>query len=297
MRRRRLYGALAALALGLSGCAAGMPEASPSPSGTGTGQVATATPSEAASAAPRTLTFGIGRPDADAWADDLVASEGGMSFSLHLGGWERPVELPFPGDFSVSNALAAALSAHLLGIGPDDIVRGLATTRVPGRMEFYHSKDRKLTAVVDYAHNRLAFESLLSAVSSSFAGAQVISVFGAVGGKAEERRRDLPEMAARFSDYIVLTSDDPWTEDPLDICREMERALPPDFPHEVVIDREEAARRAFELAEGRRSVVLLLAKGHETYQHTREGFVPCVSDCELARRGIEAHDRAHPAER
>ncbi len=252
---------------------------------------------DAASHASRILTFGIGRPDADAWADGLVSSEGGMSFSLHLGGWERPVELPFPGDFSVSNALAAALSAHLLGIGPDDIVRGLAATRVPGRMEFYHSKDRQLTAVVDYAHNRLAFESLLSAVSSSFAGAQVIAVFGAVGGKALERRHDLPEVAARYADYVVLTSDDPWTEDPLDICREMERALPPDFPHEVVIDREQAAHRAFELAEGRRSVVLLLAKGHETRQHMREGYVPCVSDCELARRGIEAHDQAHPVER
>ncbi len=243
-----------------------------------------------ASRARRALTFGIGRPEADAWADGLAASEEGVSFTLHLDGWERAVSLPFPGDFSVSNALAAALAAHLLGIGPDDIVAGLAAARVPGRMEFYRSRDRQLTAIVDYAHNRLAFESLLSAVSGAFSGAQVISVFGAVGGKAPERRRDLPEIAARFSDYVVLTSDDPWTEDPLDICREMERALPAGFPHEVVIDREAAARRAFELAEGRRSVVLLLAKGHETYQHTREGFVPCASDCELARRGVEAHD-------
>ena len=251
---------------------------------------------EAAAHAPRLLTFGVGRPDADAWADGLAASEEGMTFVLHLDGWERHVSLPFPGDFSVSNALAAALAAHLLGIGPDAIAGGLAATRVPGRMEFYRSRDRRLTAVVDYAHNRLAFESLLSAVSGTFKDAQVIAVFGAVGGKAEERRRDLPEVAARYADHIVLTSDDPWTEDPLDICREMERALPAGFPHEIVVDREQAARRAFELAEGRRSVVLLLAKGHEAYQHTREGFVPCVSDCELARRGVEAYDRAHPSE-
>ena len=252
---------------------------------------------EAASAAERTLTFGVGRAEADAWADELVPSEEGISFTMHLDGWERRVSLPFPGDFSVSNALAAALCAHLLGIGPDAIARGLAATRVPGRMEFYRSKDRQLTAIVDYAHNRLAFESLLSAVSDSFSGAQVIAVFGAVGGKALERRRDLPEVAARYADYVVLTSDDPWTEDPLDICREMERALPEGFPHEIVVDREEAARRAFELAEGRRSVVLLLAKGHETRQHTRDGYVPCASDCVLARRGVEEHDRAHPVER
>ena len=249
----------------------------------------------AAGAAPRTLTFGVERPDANAWADELRTSEEGVAFTLHLDGWERRVELPFPGRFSVSNALAAALAARELGVGPDDIARGLAATRVPGRMEFYRSRDRQLTAIVDYAHNRLAFESLLSAVSDTFSGARVIAVFGAVGGKAKERRHDLPEVAARYVDYVVLTSDDPWTEDPLDICREMEGSLPAGFPHEIVIDRERAARRAFELAEGRRAVVLLLAKGHEAYQLTREGFVPCVSDCELARRGVEDHDRAHPA--
>ncbi len=250
---------------------------------------------EAAARAPHTLTFGIGRPEADAWADGIAHSEEGVAFTLHLNGWERRVQLPFPGDFSVSNALAAALAAHLLGVGPNDIVRGLARTRVPGRMEFYRSADRQLTAIVDYAHNKLAFESLLSAVAGTFAGARVIAVFGAVGGKARERRHELPEVAARYADYVVLTADDPWTEDPLDICREMERALPEGYPHEVVIDREAAAARAFELAEGEKSVVLLLAKGHEAYQLTREGFVPCVSDCELARRGVAAHDARHPA--
>ena len=249
----------------------------------------------AASRAPRTLTFGIGRPEADAWADGIAHSEEGVAFTLHLDGWERRVQLPFPGDFSVSNALAAALAAHLLGIGPDAIAAGLARTRVPGRMEFYRSADRQLTAIVDYAHNKLAFESLLSAVAGTFAGARVIAVFGAVGGKARERRHELPEVAARYADYVVLTADDPWTEDPLDICREMERSLPEGYPHEIVIDREAAAARAFELAEGERSVVLLLAKGHEAYQLTRDGFVPCVSDCELARRGVAAHDGRRPA--
>ena len=247
----------------------------------------------AAAQARRTLTFGVGRPEADAWADGLESSEEGMGFSLHLDGWERRVTLPFPGDFSVSNALAAALCAHVLGASADDIARGLEATRVPGRMEFYRSKDRQLTAVVDYAHNRMAFESLLSAVAGTFTGARVIAVFGAVGGKALERRHDLPEVAARYASHIVLTSDDPWTEDPLDICHEMERSLPDGFPHEIVVDREQAAARAFELAEGHKSVVLFLAKGHEAYQHTREGFVPCVSDCELARRGVAAYDEKH----
>lgn len=246
--------------------------------------------------AERVVTFGIERPEADVWAEGLADTEDGISFTLHLHNASARVSLPFPGAFSVSDALCAAAAANLLGIGVEKVAEGLAATRVPGRMEFHRSADRQLTVVVDYAHNGYAFESLLSAVAGTFRGARTIAVFGAVGGKAQERRHDLPSVAARYVDYIVLTSDDPWTEDPADICREMEAALPAGFPHEVVLDRERAAERAFELAEGQRSVVLLLAKGHERYQHTREGFVPCASDCELAERGVAAYDRAHPVE-
>lgn len=249
----------------------------------------------AAGALARTLTFGVNRPEADVFADELSPSEEGIAFTLHLGAEHRRVQLPFPGEFSVSDALCAAACAQLMNIDANRIAEGLAATHVPGRMEFYRSADRRLTVVVDYAHNGFAFESLLSTVAGTFGDAQTIAVFGAVGGKARERRYELPEVAARYVSRIILTSDDPWTEDPADICREMEGALPEGFPHEVVLDREAAAERAFELAEATpgRSVVLLLAKGHEAYQLTKDGFVPCVSDRELARRGIAAHDRAH----
>ena len=246
---------------------------------------------EAARTSERTVTFGIRRPDADVWADGLEPSEDGVSFTMHLHGGVQRISLPFPGEFSVSDALCAASCAELMGIGAEKIAQGLEATRVPGRMEFYRSADRQLTVVVDYAHNGLAFESLLSSIAGTFGDARTIAVFGAVGGKARERRYELPEVAARYVDYVILTADDPWTEDPADICREMERALPEGFPHEIVVDREAAAARAFELAKERRSVVLLLAKGHEAYQLTKEGFVPCASDRELARHGVAAHDR------
>ncbi len=246
--------------------------------------------------AERVTTFGIERPDAYAWASDLRAGETGISFTLHLGDEARPATLPFPGDFSVSNALCAAICAEELGLSIEQIVAGLAVTRVPGRMEFYRSADERLTAVVDYAHNRLAFDSLLSAIQKSFNDAEVIAVFGAVGGKAVERRRDLPEVAARYADRIVLTTDDPWTEDPADICRQMEEALPAGFPHETVLDREAAVARAFELAEtcGRRAVVLLLAKGSDDTQHMADGYVHVETDSALAERAVAAYDAAHP---
>lgn len=245
-----------------------------------------------AGAAERVLTFGLGREDAYAWASDLHATELGVSFTLHLGGEERAAALPFPGDFSVSNALCAAICAEELGLSIDEIVAGLAVTHVPGRMEFYRSVDGRVTAVVDYAHNRLAFESLLSAIKGTFADVEKIAVFGAVGGKALERRRDLPEVAAKYADRIILTTDDPWTEDPADICRQMEEALPAGFPHETVLDRAAAIDHAFDLAEkcGRRAVVMLLGKGSDATQHVANGYEDVETDSALAARHIAAHD-------
>ena len=245
-----------------------------------------------AGAAERMLTFGLGRKDAYAWASDLHATELGISFTLHLGDEERAAALPFPGDFSVSNALCAAICAEELGLSIDEIVAGLAVTHVPGRMEFYRSDDGRVTAVVDYAHNRLAFESLLSAIKGTFADVEKIAVFGAVGGKAIERRRDLPEVAAKYADRIILTTDDPWTEDPADICRQMEEALPAGFPHETVLDRAAAIDRAFDIAEkcGRRAVVMLLGKGSDATQHVANGYEDVGTDSVLAARYIAAHD-------
>lgn len=245
-----------------------------------------------AGCAERVLTFGLGREDAYAWASDLHATELGVSFTLHLGGEERAAALPFPGDFSVSNALCAAICAEELGLSIDEIVAGLAVTHVPGRMEFYRSADGRVTAVVDYAHNRLAFESLLSAIKGTFADVEKIAVFGAVGGKAIERRRDLPEVAAKYADRIILTTDDPWTEDPADICRQMEEALPAGFPHETVLDRAAAIDHAFDLAEkcGRRAVVMLLGKGSDATQHVADGYEDVETDSALAARYIAAHD-------
>lgn len=238
--------------------------------------------------ADRVLTFGLNRPEAYAWASDLQADETGIRFTLHLGEEARPASLPFPGDFSVSNALCAAICAEELGLSIDQIVAGLAVTHVPGRMEFYRTDDGRVTAVVDYAHNRMAFDSLLSAIQGSFADAEKIAVFGAVGGKAVERRHDLPEVAAKYVNRIVLTTDDPWTEDPADICRQMEETLPAGFPHETVLDREAAVARAFDLAKscGRRAVVLLLAKGSDATQHVANGYEHVETDSALAARHI-----------
>ena len=245
--------------------------------------------------APNVVTFGIGRDDADVSASDLETVDGEVWFTVRARTFERRMHLPFPGDFNVSNALAAVASAELLGVSPDAMEQGLADVVVPGRMEFFRSRDRKLVALVDYAHNKLSFEAVFSAVRRDFPEFRVIALFGAAGGKALERRVELPQVAAKYADHIVVANEDPWTEDPLSICLEIESNLPAGFPHDVIPDRERAIARCFEVAGDGPAVVMLLAKGRETYMHMADGFDPMTPDTELARRHIAAYDASHPA--
>lgn len=253
----------------------------------------------AAAACGDVTTFSLRDHAADVWADALDGDEEGVSFDLHAAGQVRRMHLPFPGDFNVSNALCATACALALGCGLDDVERGLARAVVPGRMEFHRSADRRLVALVDFAHNRMAFESLLSMVARTYPDVHKVAVFGATGGKAVERRHELPEVAARYVDEVVLTSDDPWNEDPADICRQMAESLPDGFPHHVELDRPRAVDLAFDMAEGRdgRTLVLLLARGFEDTMHVGDAFVPCESDSAMARAHVEAYDRAHPVAR
>ena len=253
----------------------------------------------AARACGDVATFSLRDHAADVWADALDGDEEGVSFDLHAAGQVRRMRLPFPGDFNVSNALCATACALALGCSLDDVERGLARAVVPGRMELHRSADRKLVALVDFAHNRMAFESLLSMVARTYPDVHKVAVFGATGGKAVERRHELPEVAARYVDEVVLTSDDPWNEDPADICRQMAESLPEGFPHHVELDRPRAVDLAFDIAEGRdgRTLVLLLARGFEDTMHVGDAFVPCESDSAMARAHVEAYDRAHPVAR
>ena len=106
------------------------------------------------------------------------------------------IELGMPGLFNVDNALAAVVMARLLGVDYDAIRAGLAQIRVPGRMELVSSADGKVLAIVDYAHNELSFETLFKSVKAEYPDRRVVALFGAPGGKAQERReacRALPE--------------------------------------------------------------------------------------------------------
>lgn len=244
----------------------------------------------------RVVTFSARDDSADVWASDIQSAYGMVSFTAHTPGWEGPVCLGMPGLFNVDNALATIAICEVLGIGYERIAEPLSRARVPGRMELIPSPDTKVVALVDYAHNKLSYQRFFPSVKEEFPGYRIIAVFGAPGGKAYERRRELPQEAARYADYLIYTEEDPANDPVEEICRQMADATPQGVAHEVILDREEAIRRAVQLGyEGEGPALLcLLAKGDETRQHEGDEFVPCRTDGDIYQEAVRAWHATHP---
>jgi len=222
-------------------------------------------------AGTRTLTYGIDAAEVDLRAENVTLTAEGATFDLAVGGTgamggtgarRAPVALPLLGRFNVENALAAAGAAIALGLDLDDVARNLARApAVPGRLEVV-TRD-PVTVVIDFAHTPDALERVLSTLRPLVAGRLVV-VFGAGGDRDRTKRRPMAEAVARHADVILLTSDNPRTEDPEAILDDLEEGLRGRV-HERVADRRRAIGRALELA-GEGDLVLLAGKGHETYQ-------------------------------
>ena len=212
--------------------------------------------------------------------------------------WELPVTINFPGLFNVENALVAIAAAKLLGISNDDIRKGLAACRVPGRMELIGNPGDRVVCVVDYAHNTLSYQSFFASMAKEFPGRRIVALIGAPGGKAYERRVELPREVARWASHIVATEEDPAHDSNEEICREMDGNVPADatlangtpVTHEYVLDRQEAVARCLDVAlgYGEPALVCLLGKGDETLIHRGDRFEPMVPDAEAFRQAAAA---------
>lgn len=205
------------------------------------------------------VSFGLSHP-ADVTASDLVLGVSGSRFMLHLPGCSPvQVNLPMPGEFNVSNALAAAAAGWLAGVDPAGIVRGLEACRsVPGRAEVI-DEGQDFHVLVDFAHNPDALAKVVTLRPESPTGRSIL-VFGAEGGKDQGKR---PQMgaAARGADYVIVTSDNMRKENPADVAAQIAQGLE-GHPYEVILDRREAIVRALSLAR-KGDLVILAGKGHE----------------------------------
>lgn len=212
-------------------------------------------------AAPRTLRFGVTAP-ADVHAAELRFTPRGSAWLLQTAAGTRPVVLPLIGDFNVANALAAAAAALAVGLSLETVAARLATApQVPGRLELLHERP---TVLRDYAHTPDALTRALAALRP-FTPGRLIVLFGCGGDRDRGKRPLMAEAARAGADHLVVTSDNPRTEDPErildDICAPLAAGS-----YDRIEDRRSAIAHAIALADPQRDVVLLAGKGHETYQ-------------------------------
>ena len=175
----------------------------------------------------------------------------------------------------------------LISLRLEFAVEILSNVTVTGRFEIVEGIEGR-TFIIDYAHNGISLESALS-VLREYSPERIICVYGSVGGRTRERRRELAEAASRLADYSVITSDNPDFEPPSDIAYEIASHLEKGAKYEIVVDRDAAVRRAVRISrEG--DVVLFAGKGHERYQLIEGVKVPfseraiIEEECEAIRR-------------
>ncbi len=221
--------------------------------------------SEVPERAPRTLGFSAsGTETADIRAEHLQLGPYGARFDLVTEGgvWAWPTELPLLGDFNVANAVGAAAACIALGDAAGRIADGLRSApQVPGRLE--RIAERPCPVLRDYSHTPDALARALAALRPLTKG-RLILVFGAGGDRDRGKRPLMGAVAARGADVLIVTSDNPRTEDPEAIIDEIEGGMG-GAEHFRLVDRREAIAQALEIA-GAEDLILLAGKGHETYQ-------------------------------
>ncbi|HLH04137.1 MAG TPA: UDP-N-acetylmuramoyl-L-alanyl-D-glutamate--2,6-diaminopimelate ligase [Bryobacteraceae bacterium] len=242
--------------------------------------------------APETKVFWYGTGKAPATGDLWVCAEkvrsgfDGLAFDVVACDERFRVESPLVGHINVQNILLAVAVALTYGWKTEEIQKGIASLqRVPGRFERVE-EGQPFTVVVDYAHTDDALRNVIS-VARAMKPKRVITLFGC-GGDRDRTKRPLMGMAAgENSDFVVLTSDNPRSEDPLAIMNDAMVGLSRfDTPHLAEPDRERAIRKALETAAAG-DVVILAGKGHETYQILKDGPI-AFDDREVARRVLRS---------
>lgn len=246
--------------------------------------------------ANRTLTYGV-RNAASVMAKKIYQRPGGSDFVMLYGQRQSSISLPLPGEFNVYNALAATAVGLGLGLIMEEIILGLRSVEsVAGRMEVVDA-GQAFTVIVDYAHTPDALQKVYETVRPTVRG-KLISVLGATGRRDKTKRPILGALAGRFADFVFVTNEDPYDEDPLTIIDEVAEGVPRGRPkrgrmkvkkgdeqEDVSIkyrengediwwwrvpDRKEAIARALEMARPQ-DVVIITGKGAEKVMAVSDG--------------------------
>ena len=216
-------------------------------------------------------TYGIDN-HCDLLAKDITVTNQYVDFKVKIGDKNERVKVSIPGRFSVYNSLAAIAVALNFGCTSDNIKDALINIRVPGRSELVDNK-LGLTIMIDYAHTPESLEKILNSVKIYTKG-RVISVFGCGGDRDKNKRPMMGEVSGRVADYTIITSDNPRTEDPKEIVKEIEKGIKKTKGKYVcIVDRKAAIKRAINMA-NKKDIIVLAGKGHEQYQEVNKKRYP-----------------------
>jgi len=231
------------------------------------------------------VTFSTGSEEADFEARGIEFDRNGSRFTAACPGGELAVEVPLPGAFNVSNALAALAGAISLGIEPERAAGALAgASPVPGRLEPV-DEGQDFTVLVDYAHTPDSVANALEAARELTPG-RLITVIGAGGDRDRSKRPLMGEAAGSLSDLTVVSSDNPRSEPPEQIVGEVAAGVPEGAGVVIEVDRDLAIGIAIAEAEPGDTVVIA-GKGHEQGQEFEEGRKIPFDDREVARRHLK----------
>ena len=234
------------------------------------------------------VSYAINKP-ADVTPGPLTLTFKGLEFTARTPKGDVQVTSRLVGRPNVSNILAAIAAATALDLPTSAIERGLASlVHVPGRFELVSSGTDDVTVVIDYAHTDDALKNLLD-TARPLAEGRIITVFGCGGDRDRTKRPLMGAVAARLSDIVVITSDNPRSEDPVRIIEEIKRGLPPASDRSAatftIVDRTEAIQFAIQKAEPG-DLVLLVGKGHEQMQVIGGKELP-FDEAAIARDALE----------
>ncbi|MCC8073084.1 MAG: UDP-N-acetylmuramoyl-L-alanyl-D-glutamate--2,6-diaminopimelate ligase [Clostridiales bacterium] len=219
----------------------------------------------------KVVTYSIDSNSATYVAKNVKFKSGGVEYEI-LGDDIGRCSCPIPGRFSVYNSLCAASCALALGINFDDVLFAISkSTGVKGRIEVVPT-DTDFTIIIDYAHSPDGLENIITSLKEIAKG-RVVTVFGCGGDRDKTKRPKMGKIAAELSDFCVVTSDNPRSENPTDIIDDILVGMKNiDTPYVVVENRKEAIAYAINHAQTD-DIILLAGKGHETYQILPSGTI------------------------
>ena len=214
-------------------------------------------------------TYGFSEK-ADLRATDtrLVSRPGYLGVAYHVTGkMEFDVEIDIPGTFSVYNSLTAIAVCRHFNVPVDHIQKALKEAKVKGRIEMIKVSD-EFTLMIDYAHNAMSLESLLTTLKE-YHPARLVCLFGCGGNRSKDRRYEMGEVSGRLADLTIITSDNPRFEEPQAIIDDIKTGIEKtDGKYVEICDRKEAIKYA--IGHGQPGDVIVLAgKGHEDYQEIK----------------------------